>query len=60
MTQTQIIDPVRWQDFPARVIVESNNSAPRVYYQVISPLNISAMCQGRPVEEIPRISTILS
>ena len=60
MTQTQSIDPVRWQDLPARVIVLSNNSDSRVYYQVTCPLNISAMCQGRPVEEIPRILTILS
>jgi F420-non-reducing hydrogenase large subunit len=60
MTQTINIDPVRWQDIPARVAILSNNGTARVYYQVTTPLNISGMCEGRPVEELPRILTILS
>lgn len=60
MTQTKTIDPVRWQDLPSRVTILNNNGTARVYYQVTSTLNISAICEGRPVEEIPRILTILS
>ncbi len=60
MTQTKTIDPVRWQELPARLTTLKTNGTCRVYYQVIAPLNISAMCEGRPVEEIPRILTILS
>ena len=60
MTQTKTIDPVRWQDLPARVTILNSSGTSRVYYQVTVPLNISAICEGRPVEEIPRILTILS
>ena len=60
MTQTKTIDPVRWQALPARVAILNSSGTPRVYYQVTVPLKISAMCEGRPVEEIPRILTILS
>ena len=60
MTQMKTIDPVRWQDLPARMAILNNNGTSRVYYQVTAPLNLSALCEGRAVEEIPRILTILS
>ncbi len=60
MTQTKTIDPVRWQDLPSRMVIVNNNGTPRVFNQVTAPLNISALCEGRPAEEIPRILTILS
>ena len=60
MIQTKTIDPVRWQDLPARMTTVNKNGTSRVFYQVTAPLNISALCEGRPVEEIPRILTILS
>lgn len=59
MTET-IFDPLRWTERPTRVRVLRNGLRPRLYLQVTTRLAIAQMCKGRPVEELPRILTILS
>ena len=54
------LEPLRWLEDPAKVVVEKNNGAVRAYFQVTVPRDLSAMCQGRAVEELPRILSILS
>jgi len=57
---TITLEPLQWQDEPARVTVCQNGSQPEVYFQIISPKPVEAMCCNRPVEELPRILPILS
>lgn len=52
---TITLEPLRWQDEPARVTVHQNGSQPEVYFQMLSPKPVVAMCCKRPVEELPRI-----
>ncbi len=67
MTPPRTIAPVRWQELPARISIvseagtdiESEPQADRVYYQITSPLLLTEICLGRPVEELPRILTFL-
>jgi F420-non-reducing hydrogenase large subunit len=54
------LDPLRWRDPPARAAVTVDAGAPRVRLQMTAPREVSAMCVGRPVEELPRILSILS
>jgi coenzyme F420-reducing hydrogenase alpha subunit len=54
------LEPLRWLEEPAKVLVEKNNGAVQAYFQVTVPRDLSAMCQGRAVEELPRILSILS
>lgn len=53
-------DALRWLEEPARVKIFQNGERPRVYFQITAPRNITGMCEGRPVEELPRILSILS
>lgn len=53
-------DSLRWLEEPARVKILQNGGPLRVYFQITAPRNISGMCLGRPVEELPRILSILS
>ncbi|HVI95933.1 MAG TPA: hypothetical protein VM753_18100 [Anaeromyxobacter sp.] len=55
-----MLDPLRWRDPPARAAVTVDGGAPRVRLQLTSPRDVAAMCVGRPVEELPRILSILS
>ena len=55
-----IFDGLRWLQEPARVSILQNGKHPRVYFQITTPRNITGMCRGRPVEELPRILSILS
>lgn len=57
---TKIIGPLRWQEEPSRISIDQDGQGLRAYYQVTSPRDIVSMCKGRPVEELPRILTILS
>jgi F420-non-reducing hydrogenase large subunit len=57
---TTIIGPLRWLEEPSRVSISQNGDGPRSYYQVTAPRDIPAICKGRPVEELPRILSILS
>lgn len=57
---TIIIGPLRWLEEPSRISISQNGQGLRSYYQVTAPRNIRAMCKGRPVEELPRIVSILS
>jgi F420-non-reducing hydrogenase large subunit len=57
--QTITLEPLRGHDEPARIVVQLNGSQPAVYYQVLSPRSMAALCCGRPVEELPRIVPIL-
>lgn len=54
------INTVRWLEEPARIRILRNGGRPRAYFQITAPRNIAGMCQGRPVEELPRILSILS
>jgi coenzyme F420-reducing hydrogenase alpha subunit len=57
---TITLDPLPWQDMPARITVHANHSHLAVYYQVTSPVSAQAVCRHRPVEELPRIVSILA
>ena len=57
--QTITLEPLPWQEETCRISVHVNDSRPVVYYQVTSPRSLEALCCGRPVEELPRILTIL-
>lgn len=54
------LDSLRWRDPPARATVTIGVGPPRVHLQMIGPRDVAAMCRGRPVEELPRILSILS
>ncbi len=54
------LDSLRWQEQPAQASVTVNGGPPHVYFQITAPRDLAAMCQGRPVEELPRILSILS
>lgn len=58
--QTITLEPLQWQDEPSRITVHDNGSHLSVYYQVTSPRSTEAICCGRPVEEIPRMVSILA
>jgi len=51
---------LRWLDEPARVKIFPNEGHPRVYFQITTPRDVGGLCRGRPVEELPRILSILS
>lgn len=53
-------DSLRWRDPPARATVTVDGGPPRVRLQMTTPREVAAMCVGRPVEELPRILSILS
>ena len=57
--QAITLDPVRWQEEPARITVLPQEK-PKTCFQVTAPRNIEEMCVGRPAEELPRILSILS
>ena len=54
------LDALRWQEQPAQATVTVNGGSPHVYLQVTAPRDVAALCRGRPVEELPRILSILS
>jgi coenzyme F420-reducing hydrogenase alpha subunit len=54
------LEPIRWLEEPARVAVRQDNSHIRAYLQVTTPRDLTAMCLGRPAEELPRILSIIS
>src|SRR5512138_1614913 len=54
------LDSLRWQEQPAQATVTVNGGPPHVYFQTTAPRDVAALCLGRPVEELPRILTILS
>ncbi len=53
-------EPLRWQEDPVRVTVYHDAESARAYYQVMAPRDPEGICKGRPVEELPRILTLLS
>jgi F420-non-reducing hydrogenase large subunit len=54
-------EPLRWQENPVRITVfHDTDEHLRAYFQVTTPRDIEWMCKGRPVEELPRILTIIS
>ena len=57
---TLILEPLRWQDEAARITVCQNDSQPEVYFQIVSPKQVEAVCCNRPVEELPRILPMLA
>jgi F420-non-reducing hydrogenase large subunit len=57
--QATFFEPLRWQEQSARVAVYNGGEELKVYYQVTAPKDLAAICQGRPVEELPRILSLL-
>ena len=57
---TITLEPLRWQDEPARITIHQNGSQPEVYFQILSPKPVEALCCKRPVEELPRILPMLA
>jgi F420-non-reducing hydrogenase large subunit len=55
-----IFDGLRGLDEHIRVKIVPNQGSPRVFFQITSPRDFAGLCLGRPVEELPRILTILS
>ncbi len=53
-------DALRGLEEPVRVKIIPNQGPPRVFFQITSPRDFGDLCLGRPVEELPRILTILS
>jgi F420-non-reducing hydrogenase large subunit len=53
-------EPLRWQEDPVRITVYHEAEYLRAYYQVTAPRDLEGICKGRPVEELPRILTLLS
>lgn len=56
---TITFDSLRWLEQPARVTIAVNGGPPQVYFQITTPRDLKAMCQRRPVEELPRILAVL-
>lgn len=57
--ETITLEPLRWQEDPSRIIIQAMDSHPEVYYQVTGSRFVEGICCGRPVEELPRLVTIL-
>jgi F420-non-reducing hydrogenase large subunit len=53
-------EALRFREEPARIRVFSNPERPLVLFQITAPRDVTALCLGRAVEELPRILTILS
>lgn len=53
-------EPLRWQEAPVRITVFQGTEYLQAYFQVSAPRDIEWICKGRPVEELPRILTLLS
>lgn len=58
--KTLTLEPIRWQDNPARITVQADDATVDVYYQTTSPRLLETICAGRPVEELPRMLTLLA
>lgn len=58
--RTITLEPLRWQEDSSRITVQADDSHMAVYYQVTSPRSVESICCGRPVEELPRILSILA
>jgi F420-non-reducing hydrogenase large subunit len=57
---TITFDLLRWFPQPVRITIALNGGPPQVYFQITAPREVAALCQGRPVEELPRILSVLS
>jgi len=52
--------PLRWVEEPSQVTILGDEGRWQAYFQTTGVRNLSGMCRGRPVEELPRILSILS
>jgi len=57
--QATFFEPLRWQEQSARVAVYNGGEELKVYYQITAPRDLGVICHGRPVEELPRILSLL-
>ncbi|MFH1113502.1 MAG: hypothetical protein V1792_06240 [Pseudomonadota bacterium] len=57
--QPTLFEPLRWQEQPSRVAVYNGGEECNVYFQITAPRDLDSICKGRPVEELPRILSIL-
>ena len=53
-------EPLRWQEDPVRVTIFHEAEPPKTCFQVTAPKDMAWICKGRPVEELPRILSMLS
>ena len=53
-------EPLRWQEDPVRISLLHDAESLNAYYQVTAPRDLTPICKGRPVEELPRILSLLS
>ncbi|MGQ9921135.1 MAG: hypothetical protein ACUVRZ_07360 [Desulfobacca sp.] len=58
--KTITLECLRGVEAPARVAVQRQNGRHAVYFQVTSPRQLEPLCHQRPVEELPRLVTLLS
>lgn len=57
---TLTIEPLKWQEDPSRLLIDTNESHRDILFQVTSPKALAPICCGRPVEELPRILPMLA
>lgn len=53
-------EALRWLDEPVRITALLDHGRPQVFFQITTPREVMALGLGRPVEELPRILTLLS
>jgi F420-non-reducing hydrogenase large subunit len=53
-------EPLRWQEDPVRVTIFHEAEHHQACFQVTAPKDMALICKGRPVEELPRILSMLS
>jgi F420-non-reducing hydrogenase large subunit len=60
MDKTFTIEPIRWQEDPAKITVYRNGAQTDTFFQIVTTKNIENICRGRLVEELPRITPIIA
>ncbi len=54
------LEPLRWMDESARIAILTIDGRAKSYLQITGWKDVGSSCVGRPVEELPRILTMLS
>ncbi|MEW6349261.1 MAG: hypothetical protein AB1646_09375 [Thermodesulfobacteriota bacterium] len=58
--QSTMLQTLRWSEQPTRIAVSVSAGGAETYLQVTSRVDVERVCLGRPVEELPRITSLLS
>ncbi len=59
MPEASIIDSIRWQQKPTRVVIGGNGGSAETLLQTTASVSFVDLCRGRPVEEVPRIAPVM-